>query len=55
MRAVLVTVAVVALAALAAGAMPASAVVRCRAISVPQVYRVRIVKALRRAEPRGAC
>jgi hypothetical protein len=35
---------VVVLAALAAAARPAAAVVRCGTISVPQVYRVRIVK-----------
>jgi hypothetical protein len=34
----------VVLAALAASARPAQAVVRCGTISVPQVYRVRIVK-----------
>jgi hypothetical protein len=37
-------VAVVVLASLAAGAKPAGAVVRCGTISVPEVYRVRIVK-----------
>ena len=31
-------------AALAAGARPAGAVVRCATISVPPVYRVRVVK-----------
>ena len=36
--------AVVVLAALAAGAQPAGAVVRCGTISVPQAYRVRVVK-----------
>jgi hypothetical protein len=37
-------VAVIVLVALAAGARPAGAVVRCGTISVPQVYRVRIAK-----------
>jgi hypothetical protein len=41
---VVLAVAVVALAVLAAAARPAEAVVRCGAISVPEVYRVRIVK-----------
>jgi hypothetical protein len=43
MRVALVFAAVV-LAGLAASARPAAAVVRCGTISVPQVYRVRIVK-----------
>jgi hypothetical protein len=42
-RVVFVVVAV-ALAALAAAARPAGAVVRCGTISVPEAYRVRIVK-----------
>jgi hypothetical protein len=37
-------VAVVVVAALAAGARPAGAVVRCGTITVPPVYRVHIVK-----------
>jgi len=41
---VVLVVAAVALAALAASARPAEAVVRCGTTSVPQVYRVRIVK-----------
>ena len=43
MRAILVIAAFV-IAGLGASARPAGAIIRCGTISVPQVYRVRIVK-----------